>query len=156
AAGSSPLLVVSGDFNNDGRIDLATGNGGTNDISVLLGKGDGSFQARAANAIGNGTSALATGDFTGNGMVGVVAVNSFFDYVTIRPGNGDGTFQRSLTVPLPAGSAAGGVVAVDFNGDGRTDLAITDQHFGQVLVFLGNGDGTFKSLPPISLGGSPY
>ena len=118
---------MAGDFNGDGRLDLATGNVCSSDISVLLGKGDGSFEEPPANAVGNYPAAIATGDFTGNGNLGVAVVNQGSDSVTILPGNGDGTFQRPLTVALPQGSGASSIVAADFNNDGRTDLAVTDQ-----------------------------
>src|SRR5207248_1823532 len=60
-AGTTPLDLVAADFHGDGRLDLATGNGGSNDISILLGKGDGTFEEPAANAVGNSAVAVATG-----------------------------------------------------------------------------------------------
>jgi large repetitive protein len=153
--GSTPIDLAAGDFNGDGRLDLATGNAGSNDISVLLGKGDGTFEETAANLVGTATSALATGDFTGNGNLGLAVVNQGSDSVTILPGNGDGTFQQPLTVSLPSGSGASSIVAGDFNGDGRTDLAVADLALNEVSIFLGNGDGTFESLPPIPVASSP-
>ncbi len=155
-AGTTPIDLATGDFNGDGRLDLATGNAGSNDISVLLGKGDGTFEETVANVVGNATSALATGDFTGNGNLGLAVVNKGSDSVTILPGNGDGTFQQPLTVSLPTGSGASSIVAADFNGDGRTDLAVADPDLNLVSIFLGNGDGTFESLPPIPVAGGPY
>ncbi len=47
-------------------------------------------------------------------------------------------------------------MAADFNGDGRTDLAVTDPILDEVSILLGNGDGTFESLPPIPVPGGPY
>ncbi len=155
-AGMTPIDLATGDFNGDGRLDLATGNAGSNDISVLLGKGDGTFEETVANVVGNATSAVATGDFTGNGNLGLAVVNKYSDSVSILPGNGDGTFQQPLTVSLPTGSGASSIVAADFNGDGRTDLAVADPDLNEVSIFLGNGDGTFESPPPIPVAGGPY
>jgi hypothetical protein len=149
AVGTGPLALAAGDFNRDGRLDLATGNIGSSDISVLLGKGDGTFQEPLANVVGNYPSALATGDFTGNGNLGLAAANQGSDSVTILPGNGDGTFQQPLTASLPQGSAATSIVAADFNGDGRTDLAVAESSLSEVAIFLGNGNGTFQ--PPVQI-----
>jgi large repetitive protein len=154
-AESLPIALVAADFSGNGRLDLATGNAGSNDISVLMGKGDGTFEGSAANPVGIGTAAVTTGDFTGNGNLGVAVLNQGSDNVTILPGNGDGTFQQPLTVPLPLDSGASAIVAADFNGDGRTDLAIADSGLNEVSILLGNGDGTFESLPPITVAGNP-
>jgi hypothetical protein len=154
AAGSAPLAITAGDFNRDGRVDLATGNVQSADISVLLGKGNGTFEEPPGSVLGNDTAAVATGDFTGNGNLGVAVVNQASDSVTILPGNGDGTFQQPLTVPLPPGSGATSIVAADFNNDGRIDLAVTDSILSAVTILLGNGDGTFQSST-ITVPGGP-
>ncbi len=157
AAGSFPVDIVAGDFNGDGRLDLATGNAGSSDISVLLGKGDGTFEAPRESVVGDDATALATGDFTGNRNLGVAVLNQGSDSVTILPGNGDGTFQEPLTVSLPQGSGATSIVAADFNDDGRTDLAITDAGLNEVSILMGNGDGTFQtSTIALPTGSGPY
>jgi hypothetical protein len=155
AAGSAPAAIVAGDFNGDGRLDLATANLGSSDISVLLGKGDGTFEAPPGSVVGNYAAAVVTGDFTGNGNLGVAVLDELSDSVTILPGNGDGTFQQSLSVALPQGSGATAIVAADFNNDGRTDLAVADQGLDEVSIFLGNGDGTFQSST-VQVPGDPY
>ena len=106
AAGTQPVTLVAADFNDDGRLDLATGNAGSSDITVLLGKGNGSFEEPPGSAVGTYPNAIATGDFTSNGSLGTAVLNQVSNSVTILPGNGDGTFQQALTVALPPGSGA--------------------------------------------------
>jgi FG-GAP-like repeat len=155
AAGSFPVDIAAGNFNGDGRLDVATGNIRSSDITVLLGKGDGSFEAPPGSVVGSNAVAVATGDFTGNGNLGVAVLNQASDSVTILPGNGDGTFQQPLSVALPQGSRATSIVTADFNNDGRADLAVADPFIGEVSILLGNGDGTFQSST-IAVPGGPY
>lgn len=127
--------ILSGDFNNDGKLDLVDGD------SILLGNGDGTFQS--AQALGQ-VGAILAGDFNEDGNLDLVGEQDLAGlYISL--GNGDGTFQA------PTFFYTGGarneytneVTAADFNNDGRLDLSYDD--FGSALLFLGNGDGTFAS-----------
>src|SRR3989442_2223522 len=93
AAGRSPDSVAVGDFNGDGKLDLATANFDSNDVSVLLGNGDGSFQAALTFAAGRGPSFVAVGDFNGDGKLDLVVANFDSGDVSVLLGNGDGSFQ---------------------------------------------------------------
>ena len=70
----------------------------------------------------------------------------FENDVSVLLGNGDGTFQNQVTYAV--GSGPDGIVAGDFNGDGRTDLAVANRNSNDVSVLLGNGDGTFTAPGP--------
>src|SRR5581483_8319406 len=136
------------DFQDNGIPSLAVANLVDSTVSVLLGHGDGSFQAAASYAVGKFPSALAVADLDGDGILDLVVANvGIYPYadssVSVLLGHGDGTFQPART--FFAGSAPTSVVVADFNGDGIPDLAVanyTEQ--GTVSILLGNGDGTFQ------------
>jgi FG-GAP-like repeat/FG-GAP repeat len=164
AVGSSPYTLVAGDFNGDGRTDLAVANQGSGDISVLLGNGDGTFQAPVPYAVGSNPSAIVVGDFNGDGRTDLAVANvGSFDpdwnpvpgtgYVSVLLGNGDGTFQNQVTYAAGDGPIA--LVAGDFNGNGRTDLAVANFGTNDVSVLLGNGDGTFQNQVTYTVGSHP-
>jgi len=125
-------LVVA-DFNGDGIPDLATRGDG---VSVLLGKGDGTFKP----AIASGTlypTALSVADFNNDGIPDLLTTDG--DEVYILPGKGNGKFGEPVLVANSAGLA----VTADFNGDGNADIAVAMANGGGVAIYLGNGDDTF-------------
>jgi hypothetical protein len=136
--------AVVGDFNGDGKADIAISLPDANEVQVLLGNGDGSFNPLPAISV-NGVFVVATGDFNGDGKTDLVAVNPGSGTLTILLGNGDGTFTAKTTIPVAGGPQA--ITVGDFNGDGITDLAVVDYSAEAVTVLLGNGDGTFTEVP---------
>jgi hypothetical protein len=151
AVGSFPDALTCGDFTADGRTDLAVANYDDNTVSVLLGNGDGTFQNQVTYAVGLDPTSVVAGDFTGDGRTDLAVANPSSSTVSVLLGNGDGTFQNQVTYAVGTlGSAPDAIVAGDFNGDGRTDLAIaTANAFSNtVSVLLGNGDGTFTAPGP--------
>jgi sugar lactone lactonase YvrE len=147
--------MVAADFNGDGKMDLAVvgdyiSSGG---VTVLLGNGDGTFNAVATNfAPDQGFNDVATGDFNGDGIPDLVATNYFGPGgATVLLGKGDGTF--ALGVQLTVGTFVSSIVTGDFNGDGIADLAF-GYNIGGVGVYLGKGDGTFNQAPSIPIQGA--
>jgi hypothetical protein len=145
----TPIGLAVGDFNNDGISDLAVAAGGH--VYFLTGNGDGTFQqpVQVASLTGTGWG-LTVGDFNNDGNLdlGVAADGNggAESFMTVLLGNGNGTFQRP--VKYGAGGAADlwTVVAGDFNGDGKLDLAaVTSDPGSSLQIFLGNGDGTFTA-----------
>ena len=73
--GTEPRTVAVGDFNGDGKLDLAVANEGSNNVSVLLGKGDGTFQTAVNYAVGSTPASVAGGDFNGDGKLDLAVAN---------------------------------------------------------------------------------
>jgi hypothetical protein len=163
-----PYSAVIGDFNGDGNVDIATTSyTQTGGVSVLLGKGDGSFQPHldsptgqslsAQPATGQFPTAIVAGDFNGDGKLDLVvtdyqqtAPGQNYQLLSTLIGNGDGTFQANIaqTVAGVVGSLAVG----DFNGDGKLDIAAVGVSTSSVSIFLGQGDGSFAAPVQYSTG----
>ena len=143
-AGISPASLVAGDFNGDHQVDLATANLGSGDIAVLLGNGDGSFQDPRQFGAGISPASLVAGDFNGDHQVDLATANLGSGDIAVLLGNGDGSFQdpRRFGAGSPAGRATS-LVAGDFNGDGRPDLATAHVWSDDITAMLGGGDGQF-------------
>jgi hypothetical protein len=122
-------------------------------ISVLLGNGDGTFQAPIdiSNDLVLGAHQLTAGDFNNDGKPDVALVGYFggTQNFWILLGNGDGTLQAPVEYPTDV--VPGSVAAADFNRDGNLDLAVGGYLGSGVEVFLGNGDGTFE-MPGVEYG----
>jgi hypothetical protein len=145
--GGGSAAVAVGDFNGDGKIDIATANTTANSVSVLLGNGDGTFRSNFDYSVGAQPVGLSIGDFNGDGKQDLVSVNQAGDSVSILLGNGDGTFQPPLT--SSAGLSPTAVGVGDFNGDGQEDLAIGSGPGNSIGIYLGNGNGTFQLVQVI-------
>jgi len=166
AASGNLATEVTGDFNGDGIPDLAvlwttSSYGGSYSVAIFFGKGDGTFTT-GPTVQPTGMQRFPTmisGDFNGDGKadLAILSWNGYSaSYVTTLLGNGDGTFGTPQTgTVFNQGSFGGGgdpgsVVAADFNGDGKMDLAIVGDCVlpGGAAILLGNGDGTFKVVLP--------
>jgi hypothetical protein len=135
--------VSVADVNGDGKPDIVATT--LTGVSVLLGNGDGTFQAPRNFDVGSGLLSVAVADVNGDGKPDLIVGDSVGESVLL--GNGDGTFQKPLTFTIGNG-ITGGVAVVDVNGDGKPDLVTANSGKGTVSVLLGNGDGTFQTPPP--------
>jgi hypothetical protein len=150
ATGEVPIALVTGDFNQDGNLDLAVANSLDATVSILLGNGDGTFAPQVTFATGRGPSGIIARDFNSDGNLDLAVANVLDNNLSILLGNGDGTFRAH--VDYVAGPGAAGITADDFNGDGNLDIAVANTHTpvtfrdqGLVSILLGNGDGTFQT-----------
>jgi hypothetical protein len=152
AVGDQPLLVAEADLNNDGKADLAVldySNGG--EVSVLLGNGDGTFNAATHFGVGPSPAGFAVGDFNNDGKEDLAVANHGSGQVSILLGDGTGGFGTPNS--FSAGSGAFFVAVGDFNRDGKEDLAVANTS-GTVSVLLGQGNGTFAAPTVFPAGSS--
>ena len=150
-----PFPAVVGDFNGDGKLDLAVGT--STGVSVVLGNGDGTFRSHMDDPLGFNPQRLSAGDFNGDGKLDLAVTGP--SGVTVLLGNGDGTFRPPSNYSTGAVSTGFAISMGDFNQDGKLDLAVSNcngLYCGQisVSVLLGNGDGTFGAPIQYGLTGS--
>ena len=147
APNSRPTLAVAADLNGDGKLDLAVACEGTTvsgvgNVTVLLGNGDGSFQAPVSYKLGTASQqtqpgGLALADFDGNGTLDLAVSDTLNSAIWILSGNGDGTFSSPGTA-FQTATAPAGIVTADFNGDGMPDLAVAYESSAAASVLLNN------------------
>ncbi|NUQ61445.1 MAG: VCBS repeat-containing protein [Pirellulales bacterium] len=155
SGGNDPTDVATGDFNRDGRLDLAVVDRDKNLVGILLGSGSGAFSAPTTFAAGGvRPNSLIAGDFSGDGILDLATVNLSTNDVSVLLGNGSGGFAAATTYAC-GGSTPISLAAADFNGDGRLDIAIA--HSGGVGVLLGAESGGLAPVTTFATGGSsPY
>jgi serine/threonine protein kinase len=151
--GRQPHTVAVGDFNRDGHLDLVVSNMKSNTISVLLGRGDGTFRPAVEQATGRGPHGLVVADFNGDGRVDLAVCNTKDHTISILLGKGDGTFRPARSLATDKGPL--GLAVGDVNGDGKMDLVATNSGANTMGVFLGAGDGTFRSAGRYPVVGYP-
>jgi hypothetical protein len=150
ATGPSDLAI--GDFNGDGKPDLAVVTPGANKMSILLGAGGGTFATHVDYDLGGQCFNVAAGDFNGDGKTDL-AVSCLSGSVRIFLGSGSGSFAAGSSNSV--GSGAQGMAVADLNLDGKADIVVANSGAGSLSVLIGKGDGTFQTAIPLSAGSSP-
>jgi hypothetical protein len=147
--GISPYFVVAEDLNGDGHLDLASSNTVSHSVTVLLNRGNGTFEKGTSYPTRGFTPyALAAGDLDGDGHLDLVCGNMFSVDISIFFNKGDGTFEESVNLAGEPGAMF--TVITDLNGDGRQDIATSNIGHDDVAIFLNRGGrkfehtGTFK------------
>ena len=145
STGDGPGHLVTGDFNHDGNLDIATANPSAflDNVSVLLGHGDGTFGTATNYTAGTTSFALDLGDFNQDNNLDLVVANFNSANISILMGNGSGGFGTATNVPV--GVRPVFIKAGDFNRDNHLDAAVSDSDSNAVWVLLGNGAGGFSA-----------
>jgi len=153
--GTSPRGICSADFNNDGKMDLATSDMGSANVAVLIGDGTGAMTFSVNVGAGTNPRSVVSADFNADGKADLaVANNTAAGTVNVLLGNGNGTF--SAATPFAVGNLPSALVSGDFNGDGNPDLAVANNNSNNVFILLGNGSGGFStSSVSTAAGGNP-
>jgi hypothetical protein len=156
--GSNPVALAVDDFDGDGRLEVATANQGSFDVSILSARDDGTVDGDNV-LVGGSPAGLAVGDFNGDGVkdlavalsdgVGPPAIGS----IAILLGQGDGAFAVASSLAVGSGPAA--VAVGDFNHDGFQDLAVVNQNSNTVAILLGQGNGAFELTHNFLVGVNP-
>ena len=146
---AGPMAVA--DFNNDGKPDLVAISGGDDVVSVMINKGDGTFQPPQQFYVDQPVS-VCVGDFLGNGNQDIAVLsnlNSDINQIAILYGNGNGTFERPArlyNVPY----AVTAIASADLAGDGLPDLIFTA--ISRVIVLPNLGGEKFGKPVPYNAG----
>jgi hypothetical protein len=144
--------LAVGDFNSDGKQDLAVANPFSSTISILLGDGLGAFPT-ISSLSADSPQFVVVGDFNNDGKQDLVAA-TFFDAVQIFLGDGLGGF--GVPTYISTGDRPRGIAIGDFNNDGKQDFLTANTTDSTVSVRLGNGLGGFTGSTDISAGTTPY
>ena len=154
-APTTPALVA-GDFNGDGKVDLAGSTSASGQVTILLGNGDGTFRDGGATLVATETTSLATGDFNGDGKADLATLGAVSGGVVVLIGRGDGTFSGGPGFAFGFGTQSAALVASDFNGDGKIDLAATSYPLNEARIAQGSGSGTFGAIVAVPAPGQGF
>ena len=130
-----PVVLTAGDFNKDGKIDLAVAS--ATKVSILLGNGSGGFSLVRTITGGKSIQGIASVILRGNGVADLVLVDRTANSAILLYGNGDGTFAAPLSFAV--GSTPTSVTVGDFNNDGALDVAVALRSASAIPVLYNQG-----------------
>ena len=160
STGPDATIIAAGDFNHDGRPDLAVGHPKTGQVTILLNDGGGRFHAAPGSPFpcGEQPNDFAVADFNRDGNLDLAVVNTQTPFISIFLGDGRGGFHPAPGSPVRTASHPHphGVAAADFSGHGVIDLMTDSWGHDQIELLNGDGRGGFALGPFFNTGKRPY
>ena len=143
---AQPFSVATGDFTHDNRSDIVIANSGTDDLTVLVGTGNGTFEREMVYGIGVNShpQCVITCNIDQDQQLDIVSVNPKLDIITVIMGQSDGTFADQTVYSTGGGSHPSAVASGDLNSDGRLDLVIANEGTDNIGVLFGFDYATFQ------------
>ncbi|MDP7237509.1 MAG: FG-GAP-like repeat-containing protein [Candidatus Latescibacteria bacterium] len=150
----TPFFLATGDFNQDGHLDLVACNRTSNDVSIFLGNGNGRFPSRTDFSLGvenHRPTCVVVADINKDGSLDIAVTNFALNSISILHGDGQGSFSAPVEFPTN-GPTPSAIVAADFDRDGRIDLAVSNRaghtvHTGDVAILQQTTPGQFVDNP---------
>lgn len=150
---SSPFSVSNADFNGDNILDLAVANQLSNDISILIGTGNGTFGVPTNFDVEMQPFCIAIGDFNGDSKLDLVVTNLNSRSISVLTGTGTGSFGDAINYAVGINPYC--VKIGNFNNDNIQDIAVANYSSNNISILIGTGDGTFGNSTNISVGSGP-
>jgi hypothetical protein len=151
--GESPVAIVAVDFDGDGNLDVATANDTASSVSLLFGRGNGTFRAKVDYPTGSTPIGLVTADWNRDGKPDLATASGTDGTVSVFLNQGNGVLARQSA--LTVGASPRALLTADLDSDGFLDLAVANGDAASVSVLFGKGDGTFASRVDYATGSSP-
>jgi len=139
--GLTPISLQAGDWNNDGRKDIAAANRGMDSISILLNNGNDNFTTAATLDTADFPQQLVQGDWNGDNVTDLASISVGENLLQLWKGKGDGTFEKTSELDTP--SSPQQLEVADFDCDGRQDLAVSSRSAEVLRIWYGDGSGNF-------------
>ncbi|MBK8981972.1 MAG: T9SS type A sorting domain-containing protein [Ignavibacteria bacterium] len=154
-AGNNPSPSEAADFNHDGKVDIVIGNAGNNIMSLFIGTGNAVFEPEVPHTAANNVRGVAIGDLNGDGYDDIVTANRGGSNISIFINNGDGTFGSPVNINT-IGNGETAVMLTDANNDGILDAFVGCYSSREIVLLLGDGNGSFIFSARADLIGAPW
>lgn len=151
---SRPTMIATGDFNNDGKVDLATSDYSQGGIGIFIQEGSEPFGLSAQFSTGNHSrpNSVVIGHFNNDNHSDIAVTNSLSDNIGILLGYGNGDCTHQITLPTGINSLPSAIIADHFDDDPYLDIAVINTASDSTSIFIGNGNGKFSQLRNYSTG----